>query len=199
MEKKSNGKKDQDPEEQKESKPKQKPRKKKYLWPLKVFFITLILALAFSVIAEFAMTGAGIIIAILILLVLIAVSIVFDVIGIAFASCDIGPINSMASRKIKGAKMSLKLLRGAAIVSSICSDVIGDICGIVSGACGAAIALRIISETEGYLNILTAIVVSALVAAVTVSGKALFKKAAFNNRERIVLTVGKIFSVFSKG
>lgn len=201
MEKKPKGKKDIDkePQTRKELKPKQKPKKKIYLWPLKVFFITLILALAFSVISEFAMTGANIVIAVLVLLFLITISIVFDVIGVAFASCDPGPINSMASRKIKGAKMSLKLLRGADKVSSICSDVIGDICGIISGACGAAISLRIISETEDYMFILIAIAVSALIAAVTVSGKALFKKAAFNNRERIVMTVGKVLSAFSKG
>ena len=49
----------------------------------------------------------------------------------------------MAAHKEKGAKEALKLLRNADRVSSVCNDVVGDICGIVSGATGAVIVARL--------------------------------------------------------
>jgi CBS domain containing-hemolysin-like protein len=105
----------------------------------------------------------------------------------------------MASNRIKGAKTAVKLLKNAEKVNNICSDVIGDICGIISGALGAAIVLKIFSS--GGINADTSIIsilFSSLTAAITVGGKALGKRIAMTNSREIVYFVARVLSVFSK-
>jgi CBS domain containing-hemolysin-like protein len=130
------------------------------------------------------------------------IGIVADIIGIAFATCEPTPFVSMASKKIKRAKSALRLLQNADIVSNICGDVIGDICGIVSGAAGAAIAVKIIanisqagvvSEVEAFIP---SIAVSSVIAALTISGKAMGKSIAIHNNKQIVSFVSYMLMVF---
>ena len=111
-------------------------------WALKIFFITLIISSAFSVVSEVFLAELSAAPAVLVLLLIIAIGVLFDIVGVAFASCAQTPFISMASRKVDSAQSSLRLLKNADVVSNICNDVIGDICGIVSGAAGAAIAVK---------------------------------------------------------
>ena len=61
-------------------------------------------------------------------------SIFFDIIGIAATAAEEVPFHSMASKKQDGAKWAIILIRNADRVSSFCNDIIGDICGVLSGA-----------------------------------------------------------------
>ncbi len=169
-----------------------------FIWPIKVGILTLALALMFSVLSEVLLSDANIVVTVLVVVVLLAISIIFDIIGVAFACCPIEPILAMASRKVKGSKAAISLVRNGDKVSSVCSDVIGDICGILSGAAGAAIALTIIANQTGAVAIIIASVVSAVISALTVFGKASFKKLAIDKSVSIVAFVGKILSIFSK-
>ena len=169
-----------------------------WLWPIKIGVLTLSLALMFGVLAEYLLAGANIIVPIIVVVLLLVISIVFDVIGVAFACCSIEPILAMASRKVKGSRAAISLVRNGDKVSSVCSDVIGDMCGILSGAAGAAIAVTIIAGQTGAVAIIIASVVSAVISALTVFGKAMFKKLAVNKSVAIVAFVGKVLSIFSK-
>ncbi len=56
-----------------------------------------------------------------------------------------------------------------------CNDVIGDICGIISGSAGVSVARGLASTFN--LNIFyTGLIVTALIAALTIGGKAFCKK-----------------------
>ena len=169
-----------------------------WAWPIKIGILTLSLALMFGVLSEMMLEGANIIIPILVVVLLLAVSIIFDIIGVAFACCSLEPILSMASRKVKGSKAAIVLVRNGDKVSSVCSDVIGDMCGILSGAAGAAIAVSIIANQTGAIAIIIASVVSAIISALTVFGKAMFKKLAISKSVSIVAFVGRVVSVFMK-
>lgn len=169
------------------------------IWAVQIFFLTFVLSLSFSVLSEVLLSNSNAVIAFALLSILIIINILFDIVAIAATSCNIEPFLSMASKKIKGAKMAVKLLKNAEKVNNICSDVIGDICGIISGALGAAIVIKIFSE--GGANADTAIIsilFSSITAAITVGGKALGKKIAITNNQDIVFFVAKILSVFSK-
>ncbi|MCK9574987.1 MAG: hypothetical protein WCX32_00645 [Clostridia bacterium] len=163
-------------------------------WPLQIGVLTLALSLLFSVISEIILSGAGIIIAIFLILILMIVSIMFDMLGVAAAACLEEPLLAMAAKKIVGAREAIALVKNADKVSSFSSDVIGDICGILSGAAGAALALNIINSIGGDIVIGT--IVSSIIAAFMVLGKALCKGFAFENSETIVLFAGKIISFF---
>ncbi|HEY8419542.1 MAG TPA: hypothetical protein VIL03_03820 [Clostridia bacterium] len=145
------------------------------------------------------MTNAGIIVIISVIVVLIIIGVIFDMVGMAVASCDEKPFYAMAARKVKGAKVALKLIKNSDIVGSICSDIIGDICNIISGAASASLVLIITLNSDDLRSSIISIAVTALLAAVTVGLKAVFKKLAVNNSTKIVSAVGKMLSIFSRG
>ncbi|MFA6866593.1 MAG: hypothetical protein WCR54_03660 [Clostridia bacterium] len=164
------------------------------IWTIKITIITLCLSVVVSFITEIASSKSNVIISILILSILVLISIVFDAIGVSATSCDLSPLLSMASRKVKGATVAVKLVKNAEKVSNICADVVGDMCGIISGSCSAAIVLKFAMDNpKMYLfNIL----ISSLVAALTVGGKAFFKSIALKNSKEMIMLTSRIIGVF---
>lgn len=182
--------------EQKPVKKEKKKLSKSAIWTIKVTIITLFMSFFVSFLTELASDKSNVVISILVLLLLIVISIIFDTIGVAATSCDIAPILSMASRKVKGASQAVKLVNNAEKVSNICADVIGDMCGIISGSCSATIVIMFAANNpnEYLFNIL----MSSCVAAITVGGKAFFKKIAIKKSKDIILLAGRILSIFSR-
>ena len=84
------------------------------------------------------------------------------------------------------------LLRNAERVSSICNDVVGDICGVVSGSASATIAAQVLRNFELSFASCVPLVLSSLVAALTVGGKALGKGIAVRNCTDIVYHAGQV-------
>ena len=95
----------------------------------------------------------------------------------------------MAASKVKGAKESIMLIRNAPMVANLFNDVIGDICGIISGSTATAIVLAI-EEGFGIKSVLLSIAMSGFVAALTVGGKAIGKSIAIARARYIVYYVG---------
>ena len=172
---------------------------KRNLWPLKVTIITLVLSAFFSFSTEIVSTKSNLVVALLICLLLIVISIIFDGIGVAATNCDVKPLTAMAARRVPGSHRALRLVQNSEKVSSICCDVIGDICGVISGACSAAIVLRIIafSGSDKY-SLLISIVASALIAALTVGGKAIEKIVAIRNSKELIMLTARIIGFFSR-
>ena len=170
-----------------------------WMWPVKILVVTLFLSLAFSVLSEVLLSNVGIVVSVVVILFLLFVGIVADMIGVATTACSLEPFTAMCSRKVRGAKVAMGLVKNAEKVSSICNDVVGDICGILSGAAGASIAVKFISENmANSIQILIAGTVSAVIAGLTIFGKAMCKKYAITHCTKIVLGVGKCFSIFSR-
>lgn len=174
-----------------------KTAKKKNYIVLKMFLITLIVSIGVSLISELFLSDMGVAASALVVIALIAVGILFDIIGVAFSSCDQTPFIAMSSRKIKKAVPALKLLKKADVVANVCNDVIGDVCGIVSGAAGAAIVAKIVIQAQSISEFALGIGMSGLVAALTVAGKAAGKGYAMKNNVKIVETIGSIVCFFS--
>ena len=171
------------------------PRKEKWKtvrWIITIFAITVLISAVISFASNEIMASSTIVVAFLILLAIVLIGIVFDVIGVAVTSADEKPFHSMAARKVPGALESLRLLRKAERVSSICNDVIGDICGVVSGAASAAIAAQVLQMGTFEWPQLVTLVMSALVAGLTVGGKAIGKSFAIGSCTKIVYGVGRI-------
>lgn len=175
----------------------QNKKKKDIIWIFKVLVLTLFLALVFSVVSEVVVKNSHVVIAFIILILLIGISIGFDIISTATASCHEDTFHAMASRKIRGAKIAVYFAKNQSRVTSICGDVIGDICGILSGAAGSSIIIKLITNPEGDILIYS-IVLSAIIAAATITGKAIAKIYAINNADKVVLRVAKLLSVFKK-
>lgn len=159
-------------------------------WVVSIFFVTMAVSGAISLISDEVMANSSLVVAFLILFVIILVGIIFDIIGMAVASADEKPFHSMASRKVAGAQEAIHLLRNAERVSSICNDVVGDICGVVSGSASATIATLILTSTEIGWPRGVSLMMSALAAGLTVGGKAIGKTFAVKSSTKIVHMVG---------
>ena len=160
--------------------------------------ITLALSAFFSFFTEIVSTKSNLIVALLICILLIVISIIFDGIGVSVTNCDPSPLRAMASRKVPGSKRALKLVQNSEKVSSICCDVIGDICGVISGACSAAIVIKIVAYAGDRYQLTFSIIASAIIAALTVGGKAFEKTIAIKNSKEMVMLTARIMGIFSK-
>lgn len=181
---------EQELDDSKPPKSKKDPQKRMVFWIVKIFCLTVAISSAFSLISSILLDDASPALAFLLLIFIIAIGIVFDVVGVAVTAADVRPFHSMAAKKKKGAKEAVNLIQNADHVSSICNDVIGDICGIVSGSASAAI---VASALAGLMKPTVAtIIMSALVAGLTVGGKAIGKYFAIHNATGIVLLAAKV-------
>ena len=169
-------------------------RHKTIRWVVTVFLITVVISGIISLVSDEVMDSSSLPVAFLILLAIVMVGIIFDIIGMAVASADEKPFHSMAARKVPGSQEAIRLLRNAERVSSICNDVVGDICGIISGTASASIVLLILANRQsvGTRAQLLEIGMAALVSGLTVGGKAVGKTFAMTKSTSIVHCASKV-------
>lgn len=183
---------------QKDDKKKKSFKKKRNVWWIKATVISLVLSAFFSYLSEIVSNAEQIVVVIVLLAFLILSGILFDAIGVAVTSCDTTPIISMASRKVYGAKTALWLTKNSDTVSSVCNDIVGDIFSIISGACSAALVVKITMSLQQTWQIVLSIAVSAIVSAMTIGGKAFMKKIAISNSKDFVMFVARVLAIFNK-
>lgn len=170
---------------------KEKKDKSDLKWFVIVFVTTFILSIIFSYLSTNAISALELFPALVILIVTIFVGIIFDIIGVAVTVANEEELHAKATKKIQGAKTSIKLIRNSSKVANICADVIGDICGVLSGAIAALITIKITEKFGLEFNI--QFIISAIVASLTVGGKAIGKGIAKRNSTKIVHMVGLIW------
>ncbi len=173
------------------SKKKQKKTKKhsNFRWIVTIFFVAVLISSAISFLSSSVMEDAGIVEAFVVLLLIVLIGILFDIVGVAVMSAGEKPFHSMAAKKVAGAAEALMLLRNAEKVSSFCNDVVGDICGVVSGSASAVIAVKALSNLNS--DAVGQLIMSAVVAGITIAGKALGKNIAMRRSTQIVHLVSK--------
>ena len=175
-----------------------KERLRTIRWVVTVFFTTLVVSGLIGLVSDEVMASSSLPVAFGILLFIVLLGIVFDIIGMAVASADEKPFHSMAARKVPGAQEAIRLLRNAERVSSICNDVVGDICVVVSGSASATIAALILTHVDTAWPRGVSLVMSSLVAGLTVGGKAIGKTFAVSSCTQIVHMVGRILSAWNR-
>lgn len=162
-------------------------------WIATITLTAFLISIAFSLLSEIIISNVGTIVSIVLLLLVILVGVVFDMIGISVTVADINTFNSMASKRVKGANLSVKFIKNAEKLSSFCNDVIGDICGIISGALSSSISIIFVNKF-GFNLLLTTLIITGLVAALTIGGKALGKSFAINKSNIILFNFSKAIS-----
>ena len=158
-----------------------------------------LLAVIFSLLSE---TMTRIVQSVLIslsgLLTIILIGIFADIIGTAVTAAQEAPFHAKAAKRVRGAKEGVFLLRNAGKVANICNDVIGDIVGTVSGALGISIVVKIVSNNPGTDAFWANIIMTALIASLTISGKALGKTLALSRANDVIFLVGKVLAYWEK-
>ena len=116
-------------------------------------------------------------------------------IGVAITAAEEKSFHSMASKRVKGSTHSVKLLKNSDKLASICNDVVGDVCGVVSGSAGVLVA-NTLADIINANKSLTVLITTAVIASLTITGKACGKSIAIKNSEKITFRVGKFLSIF---
>jgi len=168
-----------------------------YKWVVKIVLLTFSISFFLSVLSETIIPNVNISSGIIILVLFIFVGVLFDMIGVAVTAADIVPFNSMNSRKVRGADIAVLFKKNADKVSSFCNDVVGDICGIISGTSSSIIAINLAPLTP-FNKFYVIIFVTSTVAALTIGGKAIGKSIAINNSNTILYDFSKVVSKFYK-
>ena len=172
-----------------------------FRWIALIFLVTVLISALMSFVSSNLLEGAGLILSFVVLICIVLTGILFDIIGVAVTAADEVPFHAMASRKVPEAEDALRLIRNAGRVSSFCNDVIGDICGVISGSAAAVISARVLLLSKsGRSDILEqpvlTLLLSAVVSGVTVGGKACGKSLAMNSSTAVVRTAAKVLCFF---
>jgi len=161
-------------------------------WVVIIIAWTFVITVVFTYASERSLSSLGLSSSILVILFFIFIGILFDIIGIAVASADETPFHSMNARKLRGARQAIMLIRNAGKVSNFCNDVVGDICNIITGSASTSlVAYFVITGESGLWQ---SLIITSVVASLTIGGKAVGKAIAIRNSERIIYFVGRVLA-----
>lgn len=93
----------------------------------------------------------------------------------------------------KSYKIAIKLCDSTDKISSFCGDVVGDICGILSGAGGVSLVISL-SIKNPTVYFVTTCFISSLIAGLTIFFKAILKTYAIKNGPKIVIKTARILN-----
>jgi hypothetical protein len=167
-------------------------------WIISITALSFIISVVLLFVSQNIFTDASLFFAVFTVLFIILTGILFDMIGVAVTSADETPFHAMASRKYRGAKRSVKLIRNSGKVASFCNDVVGDICSVISGSATALIVFRLSGRLSFIDSALLGIIFSGMAASLTVGGKAIGKIIAIRNSNYIVYRVSVILELFTR-
>ncbi|WP_445951377.1 hypothetical protein [Thermodesulfitimonas sp.] len=132
------------------------------------------------------------------LFLIIAANVIFDIVGTAATAASEPTFNAMAARKVSGAAEGFWLVRHADKVANFTNDIIGDITGTVAGALGISLITQVLARwpelSELWLNIL----VTAVIASVTVVGKAAGKRLAVSEPDQVIFLAGRLMAAWGR-
>lgn len=181
--------------EQTKRREKIKKEKTNVKWIITIVLIAFSLSFLLSFISNLIIPNLSLIFGIITTFLFVIVGIIFDIIGVSVTTADEAIFHSMNSRKVKGASIAVKFKKNSEKVSSFCCDVIGDICGVISGASATAIAAILI--TKYNMNaIFVSLFITAIISSLTIGGKALGKSFAINKSAIILYEFAKFVSNF---
>ena len=181
--------------EQTKKKEKIKKEQVNWKWIITIVCITFIISFLLSIFANNIIPELSLVFGILITLLFIIIGILFDIVGVSVTTAEESVFHSMNSRKVKGANVAVKFKKNAEKVSSFCCDVIGDICGVISGAAGTAITAILVTKFNTNL-LITGLLVTATISSLTIGEKAICKSFAINKSDIILYEFAKIISNF---
>lgn len=171
-------------------------KKSSIRWAVKTLILSISLSIVFSVISQSLFPRLSIFMSIFIIVFFIIVSVIFDMISVAVTS--INQEKLMAYKSVRGFETALHLCKNTEKVSSFCGDVIGDICGILSGAGGVSLVLNMKIHDPNIYFVITCLI-SSVIAGLTIFGKAIMKNYSVEHCDLVVIKTGQIIDTLFCG
>ena len=185
-----------------EKKPLKRQKKNKgknklnWTWALKAALISIFISVLLTLLSGEVLEKLNLAVAFVILVIFIIINIFFDILAISIATADIKPFLSMSARRLKVGYTGVYLINNAEKMNNIFADVIGDIAGVVSGATGTAIIVKLFTSPDSEFT--ANLIITSLIAGLTVGGKALGKSIGIKYSYNFVYGTAKVLSVFSR-
>lgn len=173
-------------------------RRARRLWIGFAFLFSFIMTALLSILSGETLEDLPVWAALIVLLLFVSLGILFDVFGLAVATAEMSAFNAMAAKKDPAGKKAVWLITNAEKVASFCNDIVGDICGVVSGASAASIAAVLFSELSAAAAFWLTLAMTSMVASVTVGGKALGKRIAMEKSREITHFCARVLCVFGR-
>lgn len=154
-----------------------------------------LLAIIFTSISEyFSSRLNSIILSLVFLVIIVLINIAADVVGTAVTAASHVPFNAKAAKRIRGAPHGLQLIKNADKVANLTNDMLSDITTTVGGALGISIVVQIMKLEPPFSQLWLNILITALIAAVIVSGKAFSKMIALSHPDDVIFFVGRFLA-----
>lgn len=167
-------------------------KKNNLRWAYKTFVLSISLSIVFSVMSQSLFPKLDMFLSLFVIAFFIVISVVFDMIAVAVTSINKSQLDKY--KKNKGYATAIKFCENTEKVSSFCGDVVGDICGILSGAGGVSLVLNM-NITNSNVYFVVTCLVSSMIAGLTIFGKAIMKNYAMENCDKVVMKTGQLFEV----
>lgn len=164
-------------------------KKNNLRWTFKTFILSISLSIVFSMLSQSLLPKLSIFLSVFIIFFFIIVSVIFDMVGIAVASVNKAKLLKFQGQA--GYQTAVRLCENTEKVASFCGDVIGDICGILSGAGGVSLVLNMNIYDQNIYFLVTCIV-SSLIAGLTIFAKAIMKGYSVDHCDKVILRTGQI-------
>jgi len=164
-------------------------KKQNFRWAFKTLVLSISLSIVFSMLSQSLFPNLHETVSLFVIAFFIVVSVIFDMVGVAVTSLDVKQLEKFAGQK--GYQTAIKLNQNTEKVSSFCGDVVGDICGILSGAGGVSLVVNMHIQNANIYFLVTCIV-SSLIAGITIFGKAIMKGYAVDNCETVVMKTSSL-------
>lgn len=163
-----------------------------------IFFVgvgSFFLAVVFTFLSETITSRLNsIILSTVFLIVIIIINALADLLGTSVTAASHAPFNAKSAKKIKGAPQGLRLIRNADKVANIANDVVGDITTTISGALGISIVIQIMNLGPRFSQFWLNVLITALIASIIVSTKAICKKIALSHPDDVIFVAGKLLA-----
>lgn len=166
--------------------------------PVKRSFVvalwTFVIALTVSLISGAALVYLPVVPALALIVMIVLIGVAFDIVGLAAATASEAPFHAKAAKRSLAARQAVAIVRNAEFVSSVCNDLVGDVCGTVSGAAVAAIIFRLATARPGWDAGIVSVLAVSGIAAITVGGKAAGKGYALDKSNDIIYHVALLLT-----
>lgn len=166
-------------------------------WSFIISIWTFIIAVGISSISDLLLRQSSLLLGMMTLIVIVIIGAVTDMVGVAITAVDITPFNSMAAKKVYGARKCIHIIRHADRYANFFNDVIGDVAGYIAGFAGASIVIQIVmlSDQLTTYEYVISILVAGITSSAIVGSKAVGKNLALTYRTDIVLFLGKLLTM----
>ena len=157
-------------------------------WAFKTFILSIFLSIVFGIVSQSLFPNISAYFSVFIILFFIFISVIFDMIGVSVASLKKEKLELLKDEI--GYKTAVKMSNNIDKISSFCGDVVGDICGILSGAGGVSLVVNMHIQNQSVFFLVTSLI-SSFIAGLTIFFKAVMKTYAVENSLNVIMKVAK--------